>query len=212
MLRCEMDHLVVTAGTLDSGINYVQRQLGVILQTGGQHVRMGTHNALLRLGKKLYLEVIAVDPTIPAPQRPRWFQLDDLNDNGKPRLTTWVIRTTDIRNAVSAMSVSPGPIEPMSRGELSWRISIPADGKLLFDGLLPSVIEWGTAQHPAERLTDVSVTLVRLEGRHPQSQSVNEQLQAIGWHDESFAVCFEPVTPEQPLTAIFRTPHGIRSL
>jgi len=70
------DHLAVSALTLDEGVAHVESALGVALQGGGQHVKMGTHNRLLALGD-LYLEVIAPDPGLPRPDRPRWFDLDN---------------------------------------------------------------------------------------------------------------------------------------
>lgn len=56
------DHLVVAATTLADGIEYVADITGVAPQPGGRHVAMGTHNALLRLGERFYLEIIAIDP------------------------------------------------------------------------------------------------------------------------------------------------------
>ena len=38
------------------------QRTGVAPQPGGKHVAMGTHNALLRLGERVYLEIIAIDP------------------------------------------------------------------------------------------------------------------------------------------------------
>ena len=73
----EADHLVVGALTLDAGCDWVEERLGVRPQPGGQHVKMGTHNALLSLGPRLYLEVIAIDPAGSAPARARWFDLDE---------------------------------------------------------------------------------------------------------------------------------------
>jgi hypothetical protein len=37
---------------------------------------MGTHNRVMGLYGGLYLEVIAIDPSAAAPDRPRWFGLD----------------------------------------------------------------------------------------------------------------------------------------
>ena len=53
-----LDHLVVTAPTLEGGVEYVADCLGVLPVPGGVHPRMGTHNALVRLGTSQYLEVI----------------------------------------------------------------------------------------------------------------------------------------------------------
>ncbi|HCV79405.1 VOC family protein, partial [Pseudomonas oryzihabitans] len=56
MRLSRLDHLVIVAPTLAAGARYVEERLGVALQPGGQHARMGTHNLLLGLGDG-YLEV-----------------------------------------------------------------------------------------------------------------------------------------------------------
>ena len=52
-LRVEPDHLVVVAPDLRQGCDWVEERLGVRPQPGGKHVAMGTHNALLSLGRAL---------------------------------------------------------------------------------------------------------------------------------------------------------------
>ena len=103
---------------------------------------MGTHNALLRLGGDAYLEVIAIDPGAPAPDRPRWFGLDELARDDLPRLTTWVVRVDDLDATVAACSEALGIVLTMSRGPYTWRITVPPDGRPPLDGLLPAVISW----------------------------------------------------------------------
>src|SRR5215471_8417337 len=76
MARVMLDHLVVAAATLEQGEDYVEARVGIRPKRGGQHVAMGTHNSVLRLGERVYLEVIAVDPQGCAPAQPRWFELD----------------------------------------------------------------------------------------------------------------------------------------
>ena len=77
-LVAALDHLVLAAITLADGIEFVADTTGVVPQPGGKHVAMGTHNALLRLGPRVYLEIIAIDPDGLTPARPRWFDLDNI--------------------------------------------------------------------------------------------------------------------------------------
>ena len=62
MPNATLDHLVVAANNLEAGVHHVIEALGVEPAPGGRHDYMNTHNAVLRLGPKTYLEIIAVDP------------------------------------------------------------------------------------------------------------------------------------------------------
>ena len=147
MVRAVLDHLVVAAATLEQGEDYVETRLGARPLRGGRHVAMGTHNSLLKLGEKTYLEVIAIDPDGVAPGRARWFALDTAALRAEvaeaPRLIHWVARTDDIVAARRACPVYCGEIHAMARGAFEWRITIPADGRL--PGRRPG------AQHPGHR-------------------------------------------------------------
>ena len=46
-----VDHLVLSAPSLDEGISHVESLTGVVAAHGGAHPGMGTHNALLALGE-----------------------------------------------------------------------------------------------------------------------------------------------------------------
>jgi hypothetical protein len=181
---CEFDHLVVGAATLAQGAAFIEKVLGVKPQPGGVHVAMGTHNLLLRLGARAYLEVIAIDPDGKAPQRPRWFGLDsektrrELRD--RPALLTWAARTTDIEGAAKNCPIAPGTVHRMSRGTYSWRITIPDDGAPLCDGLMPTLIQWDGDAHPAEKLEDRGCELAALAGLHPAPAALAATLELLG--------------------------------
>jgi hypothetical protein len=211
MITCCIDHITVTAPTLQAGADFVRQQLGVTPQPGGSHPRMGTHNLLLRLGDGLFLEVIAPDPLAPAPGRPRWFGLDRMTAKTLPGLATWVVRTDDIQGASTLCPEPLGAIEPMSRGSLNWYITIPADGTVPLDGVAPALIEWQTDVHPAATLEDVGISLVQLEIFHPAPQRLTRLLSAIG-ATGPIVVSTLPDGGVPHLVATLSTPHGPRLL
>ena len=178
-MSCAIDHLVITAPSLASGTKMLHEALGIWPQRGGEHPRMGTHNALLRLGERLYLEVIAIEPAVAKPNYPRWFRLDELTSQSVPRLTTWVARCDDIHAARAASGNIHGEIQAMNRGDLNWHITIAVDGTMPFDGVAPTLIQWQSPQHPASRLEDRGCTLVSLRCFHPDSTRVNKLLQDL---------------------------------
>lgn len=208
MLISAIDHLVVTAPTLASGVEYVEQTLGCKMQTGGQHSRMGTHNALLKLSNNSYLEVIAIDPAGEPPGRSRWFELDRLLPESRPRLATWVMRTNDIHKVANSTSLATGVVEEMNRGMLEWQITIPTDGRLLLRGIAPAVIQWKDKIHPASKLAASGVSLLKLVGHHPEARHISAFLESA--HFEGPFSVIEPqdgVTVR--LTATFMTPKGL---
>jgi len=211
MLRSYLDHLVVTAPSLAAGVEYVERTLGVPLETGGRHLLMGTHNCLLRLGGELYLEVIAVDPDALAPQRSRWFELDPGRCPPTSRLAAWVARGDDIQRASETLSQSLGPIETMRRGGLEWRITVPEDGSVPLQGIAPMLIQWRNGPHPADRLPDRGCALLEVEGFHPEPERVHSILRTIGFQGP-FSAQRTTAGQTAHLVAHIRTPQGTRLL
>ena len=175
MRRSELDHIVIGCATLDDGIDWVDQQLGARPASGGQHGAMGTQNALLKLGARSYLEVIAIDPDGIAPPRPRWFSLDEPEMQtllaAHPRLITWAVRCESLAIACARVP-DLGEIMAMSRGEFRWNIAVPETGSLAWGGVLPTAIQWlqaddGTVHHPCDVLEDSGCELVRLQLSHP---------------------------------------------
>lgn len=208
---CELDHLVVTAPVLAVGVAWVESILGGTLQTGGEHQRMATHNALIRLGDSTYLEVIAPNPEAVRPNRPRWFELDRMKHGGLPRLATWVARTADVNGTAAQCGAEFGQIEPMSRGALNWLITIPSEGALIAGGVIPMLIEWSSDSHPATKLEDKGCALKRLDLFHPEVAVVVDTLECLGLRSDA-RIRPMPTNGRPYLVAVIDTPRGPRSI
>ena len=216
-MSAQLDHLVVAATTLDEGVAWCEATLGLTPGPGGQHPLMGTHNRLFSIASpdfpRAYFEIIAIDPAAPAPARRRWFDLDDealqtrLRRDG-PQLVHWVARVDDASAAVAALKardMDRGEVlaasRPTPQGLLQWQITVRPDGQRLWDGLLPTLIQWG-AVHPAASLPDSNVTLASLDLQHPQANVLTPALQSIGLHTTVR-------TGPAQLRARLQTPRGL---
>lgn len=194
-----LDHLVVIADSLTQGVAWCESTLGVTPGPGGQHPLMGTHNRLLRIDSpgwpRAYLEIIAVERDVQplrAPPLRRWFDMDDtallarVRAQG-PQLLHWVARTDSLAQALTTtrhFGWERGEPLQASRmtpqGLLAWQISVRSDGQRLLDGVLPTLIEWGTV-HPTEAMPASGITLRHLELLHPEHASLQRWSAAVGF-------------------------------
>jgi len=181
------DHVVIACQELSSGVDFIQRQIGVAIPLGGQHHFMGTHNAVMAVGEGIYLEVIAIDPDLPPPSRPRWFGLDDSEVQSRlsqsPICVHYVLRTPDLAATLNAMPDDLrrqlGPVHAASRMDLSWSITIPDDGLPAQGGCLPALIEWqGTP--PQYNMARPGPELVNLHLEHPDPDNLIKSLEQMG--------------------------------
>ncbi|MFT5504868.1 MAG: hypothetical protein ACI8XC_002585 [Gammaproteobacteria bacterium] len=178
-----LDHIVVAAKTVEQGASWIQNKLGVDIPPGGVHKTMGTHNHLMQLGGDAYLEVVAINPEGEIPDRPRWFNLDDrlmrASIEQEPRLITWMINTSNIENLASNADFDFGQIQTLSRDQLSWKVALTSDGRLLGGGLIPHGIEWQSKPHPSRSMADRQCRLKSLNLFHNRPQWLRNQLVSI---------------------------------
>jgi hypothetical protein len=215
-----LDHLVVMANSLDEGVRWCENTLGITPEAGGEHPLMGTHNRLVGMAsnahRQAYLEIIAPNPKVgKALERTgkRWFDMDDSRlkkhiSHSGPQLIHWVAAVPNALQAVAklqALGIDRGEVlrasRPTPAGLLQWQITVREDGQRLFDGCLPTLIEWGQV-HPSERLASCGISLEKLELSHPQAHLLNSALQALGYAGTSVQVA------PPGLSASLHTPKG----
>lgn len=215
-MSATVDHLVIGADTLEQGAQWCERVLGATPAPGGKHLLMGTHNRLLAIASaafpKAYLEIIAIDPDAPPPSRVRWFGLDEPATQARlrerPRLLHLVARSTRLDAtlaALAALGIDAGQAVAAERGSpnglFRWRIAGRADGRLLFGGALPTLIEW-QGMHPTDHLPASPMALRSLQlGGLPDPVAAALSLQGLPCSAQGVA-----------LRAAFDTPRGLVQL
>jgi len=145
-----LDHLIIGCRNLAEGISLVEKQTGARATFGGVHPGRGTHNALLALGERRYLEILAPDPE---QKSQTWFA--ELNGLSEPRLIGWAARSGNIdafaKRLHEAGIACTGPTEgSRTRPDgqvLGWKTVNLQDNRR---GLLPFFIEWSAnSPHPS---------------------------------------------------------------
>ncbi|GGB22315.1 VOC family protein [Allosediminivita pacifica] len=169
----QLDHIAVLGETLEEAVTHSELALGQPLQPGGRHEAFGTHNRVLGLDPEIYLEAISRDPGAPPPGRARWFGLDHFA--GPARLDKWICRVDDLDAALEVLPMAGCAID-LERGSLRWRMAVPEDGMLPFDGLFPALIEWQCEVPPGKALPPSGCSLRELTVSHPEGAALAELL------------------------------------
>ena len=204
--RDAVDHLLLGASDLDQGIAYVEQQTGVRARVGGSHPGVGTRNALLSLGGRQYLEIIAPDPS----QSSFGFQID-LRRLAAPKLVTWAAATTDLDGVVArARAADFGVFGPRDGSRvrpdgvtLRWRTAGISGGAAGSDvDAVPFFIQWAAdSVHPSEDAPQ-GCRLAAFEIQHPDPSKVKDTLRRLG-------IDADPSTaPQAALKATIDTPRG----
>jgi hypothetical protein len=168
-------HLFYATPDLDTTIRDLELVLGVRASTGGQHLGRGTRNALIAIGEHAYLEIIGPDPDQPAPNGPRWFTIDTID---QPRLVTWAAHGTDLGRLVATTGATLGAVTQGRRLRqdgvtLSWQLTDP--NVMLGDGVVPFFIDWGMSPHPSSTAVH-GPRLIDLRGEHPEDGAIRATL------------------------------------
>ncbi|MBS1840634.1 MAG: VOC family protein [Acidobacteria bacterium] len=151
-----LDHILLGCADLESGISFVEARTGVKAAFGGVHPGRGTQNALLSLGERRYLEIIAPDPKQAAMMGPESsVERLKLRELREPRLVTWAAHPGRVdllavkleRAGMAASGPTPGSRKRPDGKLLQWKtLNLKDDA----EGLLPFFIEWSAdSVHPS---------------------------------------------------------------
>ena len=197
-----VDHLLLGVSDLEAGMKWFEEKTGIRPAVGGSHPGRGTRNALVSLGGRHYLEIIAPDPAQPE-VKDGW--VTELRKLTAPRLVGWAVASPNLEATLArldAEKVSHSPATPGARKrpdgrELSWR-TVGVESDL---GVIPFFIDWGTSAHPS---TDApaGARLVSLKFRSPKPAALRGELFRLG-----IAAEVKP-NPTPGLDAQIETPRG----
>jgi hypothetical protein len=175
-----LDHFILGCDDLARGIDFVEQDTGVRAAFGGVHPGRGTHNALLSLGERRYLEIMAPDPAQNVtPQIPRLRELKE------PHIVGWAAHIEDMEKLVERLRKAslqfegprPGSRQRPDGKTLHWKSLTLKDDH---GGLLPFFIEWGADSiHPSVDAPK-GCSLRRFEAASPEKEDLSHAASVLG--------------------------------
>jgi hypothetical protein len=175
-----LDHILLGCTLLTSGIELVAKRTGVRAAFGGVHPGRGTENALLSLGERHYLEIIALDPL--QSDAPDHYGVAKLIE---PRLVGWAAHPGDLNSLAIRLrdadiafdGPNPGSRKRPDGRLLQWKTLNLKDDDA---GLLPFFIEWSAdSVHPSSD-SPAGCRIVRFEIATPEPEQLSKAVAILG--------------------------------
>ena len=203
-----LDHIIWACDDLERGSRQFETLTGVRPRYGGVHASGSTHNALVGLGNRCYLEILA--PLGPAsPGDDHWCRL--ARGVREPRILTYCLRSPHSLSELASIFNSSGWKNAVvaSNGRttheglhLRWQWLGPAVDR--FGLAFPFFIDWLDSPHPAESFSraqpDSGILLQRFAVGHPDAAELSRTLAEIGSPIDTFTAddvqfCVQLQTP-----------------
>jgi Glyoxalase-like domain len=175
-----LDHILLGCSDLERGIGFVEERTGVRAVFGGIHPGRGTQNALLSLGTRRYLEIIAPDPKQSGPQ-----QYPTIGKLIEPRLIGWAAHPGNLeslaaklaKKGIAADGPTPGSRKRPDGGVLQWKALTL---KRNLSSIFPFFIEWSADSiHPSSD-SPKGCSLLRFEAATPEPDVLSKQIALLG--------------------------------
>ncbi len=186
-MQSYLDHVIWACPDLESGARRFEELTGVRPRYGGAHASGLTHNALVGVGGRCYLEVLA--PVGPAsPKDDEWTRL--ARTAKEPRILTYCMRSARPLSELASIATASG-----------WKNAVVArNGRITPEGVslrwqwlapqverfglaFPFFIDWLDSPHPGESLEsqpDSAILLEQFAVGHPDAAGLARTLGEIG--------------------------------
>ncbi|HET7618617.1 MAG TPA: VOC family protein [Vicinamibacterales bacterium] len=172
-----IDHILLGAADLDRAVAQVAEATGVQPVYGGKHPR-GTHNALLALGGRTYLEIIALQPGVE-----RLADFPDLRGVDRPVPIDWAVTgrdMTSLRDRLKTHGFQLAPAAPGSRAApdgttLRWESTRVENSP----SQAPFFIAWSPDTPHPSTTAPAGCTLARFRIGSPDAAALKRMLSAL---------------------------------
>ncbi len=198
----QIDHLVIGVAALDAGVREFEELTGVRPAYGGEHPNMGTHNALVSLGDRTYLELLA-----PRPDAKVTESLQFLSELAELTPVMWAVSTDDITQTAERLASAgyevtravPGSRKQQNGSTLHWTVFDMADPNLAG---APFFIKWSeTSDHPSAS-SPGGCELGSLVIEDPEPDRLSGLMQLLGLNINV------QQAPASLVTIVLRCPNG----
>jgi hypothetical protein len=205
-----LDHVIWACSDLERASHRFESLTGVRPRYGGVHASGLTHNALVGLGGRRYLEILA--PTgLAGPDEDDWCRF--ARAAHEPRLFTYCVRSSLPLGELAPLAESLGCSDAVIAGNgrttpegihLRWQWLGP---KLApFSRAFPFFIDWLDSPHPAESFAaavpHAGIRLLRFAVGHPNAVALGQLLTRLAAPMETY------VAPDVQFQVQLDTPRG----
>lgn len=200
-MAATLDHLLWGGPDLDGAVATLENLTGVRATPGGKHPELGTHNALIALGSKAFVEIIAPDPSLESGALARRLQSLEA-----PSLLMWAAQIQDAgataeratREGYQTAVVEGHRTQPDGQTVRWTNVFVTGHGAGI---LIPFFIQWDASAHPASTAA-AGLRLKSFRAETPQPEALRAVLEAL---DVKLAV---RKSAHARLVAVLESPNG----
>lgn len=180
-----IDHLVYAVPDLEKAMDNFENLTGIRPVFGGYHTTRGTKNAVVNLGNKCYLEILAIDETNKNSSVPRWMGVDFIKE---AQMTRWALKSEDLEKDSTILKKYNTNFGEMSGGErktaedklLKWKMILPLAAPAI--DLAPFMCDWKESEaHPTDGLPQ-QCELMNLHFTHSSPNLALQLFSELGIH------------------------------